>query len=64
MYCSILKITALKAKYDNLETQLVKKRVETHKALEGLSNKLGELLSASRREVQLCEARLRDNHQV
>jgi hypothetical protein len=43
----------------------VEKRETTHREIEEfLSNKLGDMLTDLRREIKLCEARLRDNHQV
>ena len=62
---TILQISAIRAKYDKLETELKEKRDKTHTQIqEFMDNKLGVVLSDLRRELKLTEARLRDNHQV
>ena len=43
----------------------MEKRETTHREIEEfISDKLGDMISDLRREIKLCEARLRDNHQV
>ena len=48
-----------------MEAELIEKRKASHQEIEEFhENKVGAVLSDLRRELELTEARLRDNHQV
>ena len=62
---SFIKLAAIRAKYEKMEAELVNKRKASHQEIEEFhENKVGAVLSDLRRELELTEARLRDNHQV